>query len=694
MQNKQVSEEFLSLIHKPENFRAGNIANYFENWKSLTSDRFILNIVRYGYQIEFITEPCEECNRLPINFNSKEQEIISNLLSKFENKGIIVETEHEAGEIVSHIFIRPKPDGTYRLILNLSRLNEHVDKITFKMETLRTALQLIRRNCFFGKMDLKDAFFSVSIHRKFRKYLKFIWQGKLYAFTCLPNGLSTASRIFTKVLKPMFSTLRKLGHTNVAYIDDSLLQSDTFEGCKLNIRNTLDLADSLGLTVHPEKSIIIPTQCIEFVGFMLDSRDMTIRLATRKILDIKKRAGEMLKETVISIRDFAKLIGKMIAAEPGVKYAPLYYKSMEIERDMALKMQSGNFDAKMNISNQIKEDLKWWIANIDKTFRPISLGPPNRRIESDSSMTGYGGHDVTFDKEFSGCWTAKDKEFHINYLELKAAFLCLKYFCHNVTKEHIHLYLDNTVAIKYISKMGGRKAQLNNLAKEIWRWCEKRNIWLSVFHIPGKLNIRADELSRLGKKLNDDMEWALQQEAYNDITTKMGICDIDLFASKRNKKLETYVSYIPDDKAVAVNAFSISWENYNCYAFPPFSVIGRVVQKLCEDQGEMILVAPIFPSQPWFPQMLRQLCGQSYVLPKTDQILYLPGKGSKHRLTTMRLGAFRLSGKPSSVLAYQKKLQTSSCAHGDLLHKSNMGRISKNGCFFVIANKLIQLTHL
>ena len=67
-----------------------------------------------------------------------------------------METEHEAGEIVSHIFSRLKPDGTYRLLvfLNLIRLNEHVDKISFKMETLRTALQLIRRNCFFGKMDL------------------------------------------------------------------------------------------------------------------------------------------------------------------------------------------------------------------------------------------------------------------------------------------------------------------------------------------------------------------------------------------------------------------------------------------------------------------------------------------------------------------------------------------------------------
>ena len=605
-----------------------------------------------------------------------------------------METEHEAGEILSHVFIRPKPDGSFRLILNLSRLNEHVDKKTFKMETLRSALQLIRKDCYFGKIDLKDAFYSVPINKHFRKYLKFVWKGKLYSFTCLPNGLSTASRIFTKVMKPMFSTLRKIGHTNVAYIDDSLLQNDTFEGCKQNIKDTMELADSVGLTIHPEKSIIIPTQSIEFVGFILDSRDMTLRLATRKIIDIKKRAFEMLNATTISIRDFAKLIGKMVAAEPGVKYAPLYYKTMEIERDQALKISQGNFDAKMNVSNQTKESLNWWIANIDTTYRPISLGPPNRKIESDSSMIGYGGHDVTFDREFSGCWTEKDKECHINYLELKAAFLCLQYFCESVTKEHVHLYLDNTVAIKYISKMGGRKPQLNSLAKDIWLWCESRNIWLSVFHIPGRLNVRADELSRLGKKLNEDMEWALQQEIYSAIVGKMGICDIDLFASKKNNKVKAYASYLPDEEAVAVNAFSISWGNYTNYAFPPFSIIGRVIQKLCEDRGEMILVAPIFPSQPWFPQMLKQVSGPSFILPKTDSILYLPGKGKKHRLTTMRLGAFRLSGSASLVQAYQRTLQTSSCNHGDLPQQSNMGHISKDGCFFVVTNKLIKLTHL
>ena len=127
----------MCLHNKPLNFCAGKISRFFQNWTNLTQDQFILNIVKEGYDIEFESEPCALCNRKPINFNTKEQQIISELLKKFEDKGIIVESEHEPGEILSNIFIRPKQDGKYRLILNLSRLNEHVDKITFKMETLR-----------------------------------------------------------------------------------------------------------------------------------------------------------------------------------------------------------------------------------------------------------------------------------------------------------------------------------------------------------------------------------------------------------------------------------------------------------------------------------------------------------------------------------------------------------------------------
>ena len=616
------------------------------------------------------------------------------MLNKFEQKGVIVETEHEEGEILSNIFIRPKADGSHRLILNLSRLNEHVDKITFKMETLKSALQMISKGCYFAKIDLKDAFYSISINDNDRKYLKFEWQGKVYTFTCLPNGLSTASRIFTKVLKPVFAALRKIGHSNVAYIDDSLLQSDTYNQCLVNIKDTMNLIDSVGLTVHPEKSVITPSQCIEFVGFLLNSNDMTVRLAPRKVNNLIQLASEILDAKAISIWTFAELIGKMTAAEPGVKYAALHYKTLELDKDRALKSNFGNYDSFMQISSESKLCIKWWIRNIETVNKPISPGKMDRRIETDSSLMGYGGHDVTHDIEFSGTWSEQDKQFHINYLELKAAFLCLQFFCEHVTNEHIHLFLDNTVALKYISKMGGRVPSLNRLARQLWQWCENRNLWISAFHIPGKLNVRADNLSRMKGKCNEDMEWALDQEIYEKISCKMGASCIDLFASAKNHKHRLYISYMPDKGAHAINAFSITWKYQLHYVFPPFSVIGRIIQKMCEDQAELILVAPLFPSQPWFPQVLKSISGPSYVLPKTDQILYLPGKTRKHRLTSMRMGAFRLSGNASLVQDYQRTLQTSSCSHGDHQRSSNMGHISKDGCVFVTNNKLIKLTHL
>ena len=651
--------------------------------------------MKYGYEIEFESEPCEQCNRSPINFNLKEQDIITKLLAKFEDKGVIVKSEHETGEILSHVFIRPKADGTYRLILNLSRLNEHVDKITFKMETLRSALQMIRKSCWFAKCDLKDAFYSVAIATQYRKYLKFEWEGELYEFTCLPNGLSTASRIFTKVLKPVFAALRKIGHSNVAYIDDSLLLSDSYEQCVMNIKDTMKLIDSVGLTTHPEKSIIEPTQCIEFVGFLLNSVEMTVQLAPRKVTKLKELAIKTLKAKSVTIREFAKLIGTMVAAEPGVKYAAAYYKTLELDKDKALKVNKGNFEGDVSLSVQSKQCIHWWINNIESAYKPISMGPMNRRIETDSSLEGYGGHDVTNDTEFSGKWSEEDKKFHINYLELKAAFLAIKFFCKNVSNEHVHLFIDNTVALKYISKMGGRKPMLNALAKELWEWCESKHLWISAFHIPGRFNIRADELSRAKRKCSVDMEWALQQDIYDKIVAKMGqSCDIDLFASQHNNKVSTFISYVPNKGAIAVNAFSVIWNYTLHYAFPPFSLIGRVIQKMCEDQAEVILIAPLFPSQPWFPPVMKQICGTCFVLPKTDRILYQPGTQKQHNLTTMRLAAFHLSGNALSVQAYQKTLPTSLCNRGGLQQGSNMGLISKDGCNFVVNNRLIKLTHL
>lgn len=190
-----------------------------------------------------------------------------------------------------------------------------------------------------------------------------------------------------------------------------------------------------------------------------------------------------------------------------------------------------------------------------------------------------------------------DTKEHINVLELKAAYLAIKHFCENRHHIHVQLLLDNTTAIKYISKMGGRIPKLNNLVKDLWLWCVKRDIWITAFHI---FNVRADALSR--QKLSDDMEWAINPNVLKQIMGIIGPCDIDMFASKRNFQLSRYVSYTPDVNAVAINTFSLNWNKYYSYIIPPFSVMGQVLQKLEQDKAEAILVVPLFSSQPWFPR--------------------------------------------------------------------------------------------
>ena len=102
---------------------------------------------------------------------------------------------------------------------------------------------------------MKYAYHSIPVNKFDRKYLRIDWNGHLYKYTCLPNGFTTAPRIFTKILKVPFFHLRKRGHTNVAYIDNSLLISNSYSECSVNISETVSLLDSLGFTIHPAKSV-------------------------------------------------------------------------------------------------------------------------------------------------------------------------------------------------------------------------------------------------------------------------------------------------------------------------------------------------------------------------------------------------------------------------------------------------------
>ena len=96
---------------------------------------------------------------------------------------------HEEGEFISPIFVTPKSDGGYRLILNLKSLNEYIEIEHFKMHGLKEILKLVERNCYMAALDIKDAYYSLPVDESFQKYLIFVWKGTLYRFCVLHHVL-------------------------------------------------------------------------------------------------------------------------------------------------------------------------------------------------------------------------------------------------------------------------------------------------------------------------------------------------------------------------------------------------------------------------------------------------------------------------------------------------------------------------
>jgi hypothetical protein len=281
----------------------------------------------------------------------------------------------------------------------------------------------------------------------------------------------------------------------------------------------------------------------------------------------------------------------------------------------------------------------------------------------------------------------------INYLELWAAFLALRALASNMHSVHVLMRLDNTTAVAYINHMGGTKSHdCNELAKEIWEWCQEHDIWVSAAYLPGSQNVVADEKSR---KFDDQNEWQLDRQVFHQLCTKFGTPKIDMFASRLNCQVEKFVAWHPDPDAVAVDAFTLDWGQFDFYAFPPFCLLPRCLQKLTVDQAEGLFVVPCWTTQPWFPKLVQLLVEPPVILPKIPLLVTHPVSRDAHPLSAkMYLMCCRLSGRPSAAEAFQAGLPTFSCSHGDSRAIDNTAALLQNGRLFARNGKMIPCKHL
>ncbi|CAL8112964.1 unnamed protein product [Orchesella dallaii] len=621
---------------------AGSLSIFKNQWIAITSDPFVLSAVS-GYEIEFTQRPLQFVEPKNPEFDHENLKIVNSLVEQLLEVGAISKVKPVDGQYISSIFPVPKQNGKHRLVLNLKPLNEYIKNEHFKMEDWRTVSTLLDRGMFMAKIDLKDAYHFIPIGEGSRKFIRFRWKEKIFEYQCMPFGLSSAPRIFTKVMKKVMKHLRHQGLLSVVYLDDILLFGYSYEKCLLNLEITHKTLLELGFRIS-EKSVFIPTVEIEYLGLLFNSEAYTISLPQRKKDKIRRMCDRLLKLDSVVIQELAELVGTLVSACPGIRHGPLYTRELENVKTNGLIISSNDYNATVCLTNLARDDILWWLEHLDHS-NPIKTSKYDMTIETDASLLGWGA--CCGGRKARGLWSEYERNLHINVLEMLAVQNALEEFADELKNISILLRVDNKTAIAYINKFGGcRSDKLHSVAKNIWTWCEKRDIELSANYISSTDNFVADKLSREG---DYNSEWELNSKYYDRICSKFGTPYIDLFATFRNTKCETYYSWLPDRGCVGVDAFTITWKGNLLYAFPPFALIPKVLRKIRDEKATVVVVVPNWSSQPWFPMYMSMKVSEILRMGPDKKLLTCPLSRQNHPMKSMQLLAAVLCGKHSEL---------------------------------------------
>lgn len=251
------------------------------------------------------------------------------------------------------------------------------------------------------------------------------------------------------------------------------------------------------------------------------------------------------------------------------------------------------------------------------------MEPPEVDVKlfTDASTSGWGAH--LDGHSVQGVWTTDEASLHINVLEMRAVRLALEEF--GVAEgANILVATDNATVVAYVNKEGGTRSHQLWLETVPLLHLAIRNRWLlKARHIPGRLNVIADQLSRAGQTL--PTEWSLRPDVVKWVFSQLGTPMVDLFATRFNKKLDTFVSPVPDPMALDTDALSIPWDNLWAYAYPPHQILAKVLQKFrMTDCCRLILIAPMWPNQAWFPELTRLANPDPLPLPLSATLLKQP----------------------------------------------------------------------
>ena len=328
----------------------------------------------------------------------------------------------------------------------------------------------------------------------------------------------------------------------------------------------------------------------------------------------------MYKTEKVSILQLTKLIGLLSSTAQAVLPAQLQFRYLQQIHVESLS-RDPLYQHQVSLISSAKQELLWWVQNL-KLCNGRCLVQCVRTSGSKISPI----------------------EFHQKQ-EVKAR----------------HIQIDNTTALRYLTKMGGVKSlEMIKLSKVIWDYLLSRGITITTEYLPSKLNIITDRESR---EKADSSEWKLNPKVFQGLVQLMGNPVVDLFASGLNHQLPQYIAWRPDPFGQGTDAMYRDWSQDYLYVFTLFCLISRILHKVGQERTpSMLLITPTWHTQPWYPSLLQMSIETPVILPRIKSLLK-DRLRKEHPLSSMenlreRLSLSGVLETPSSLIVNPRR---SSC---------------------------------
>ena len=490
-----------------------NIVNFVELLEDHPNQdlvSYVVNGLQNGFDIGFTGTPSSIVR--PNNKSARDNVfLVSQAVQKEVDRG------HTAGPFdnppfpinhISPIGAAPKPDGTCRLVLDLSQpkgqsVNENIDKDDFPCQYTHfdAATELVMRmgkGCLLSKVDIKHAYRLLPVRPADWPLLVYYWEGKYYVDLKVPFGGRSSASIFTSFADLVCWVLtEKYTLIVIHYSDDFLLFSiQDLAQALLDLETLKFVFSYLDIPIQVDK-LLGPDTVMQYLGLILDTDSFSISVPQDKVRDILDTLTKWGKRRTCTLTELLSLNGKLTFMSKVIVPGRMFTRRL-----IDLTKTVSRPHHHVTLTREAKEDICWWQEMLlSHNFNSL-MPNPKRIYASDIKLytdaSGRHGFGAVYGNEWiQSTWlTEATAEQDINFQELFAIMAATLTWGQRWVGRRIVFVTDNEPITRIWASGTSPVPSLMKLVRKIFMFAALNDFCVSLKHINGHANMAADALSR------------------------------------------------------------------------------------------------------------------------------------------------------------------------------------------------------